>query len=254
MKIYQGHQSKSLGAFQFMDMYKVVSYTNSREPLVVFGCYNDEDLEVVKNHNGIVFMQWWGLDSKMQKDYSVFTRKNVFNVTTLPNIVTFLNEKGVKCELLKYVVDDWAEPQIAGNKIYTYIHKKNPVYYGSEVLKQINTPYEVVIGDYTLPVEKWRGKPRDDAYSQAFVGMQLCNYAGGGYGIIELGLRGIPVITNVLDLPHCFHWKTVQDIEKLIKVLSHRIGKKDEATAKRVMASILFSEELECYDFEQLKR
>ena len=42
--------------------------------------------------------------------------------------------------------------------------------------------------------------------------------------ILEMGVRGIRVVTNVLSLPNCISWKTKEDIEQAIKDQAQYIG------------------------------
>jgi len=252
MKITQGYQSLSMSAFQFLEMHKLTPYQDITKPLVVFGCYSLKDIQVIRNHKSTVVIQWEGLDSKAHKDLTPFKAKNIINVSPLPNVVAFFKTKGITCFLIRWVINEPLHPQLLGDKIYSYVHKGNPKYYGSDTIAKLNTKYEILTGDYTLSTKEWKGEPREKVYSQTFVGLQLCNYAGGGFGIVELGLRGIKVITNVLSLPHTIPWNTVEDIENAINKEANRIGTINKDLAIEVYDAVMCSEKLKCYDLDQL--
>ena len=77
MKIKQGYKSSSMDAFQFLEMHKLEPLHDKYEPLVVFGCYNTDDLKVILEHHSIVVIQWEGLDSKKWRDLGVFKNSSV---------------------------------------------------------------------------------------------------------------------------------------------------------------------------------
>jgi hypothetical protein len=239
-------------SFEFMEIHKLMQYTNPDKPLVVFGCYNERDVHIINRHKGTVVIQWEGLDSKRHADLSVFNKSNIINVSPLKNVVAYLKTKGLDCKEIKFSIAEALMPQKLGIKVYAYIHKNNPIYYGGNIIKQLNVPYPFLIADYTIPQEKFRGAIRDEFYSQAFVGIQASEFAGGGMGIVEMGLRGIKVITNILNLPHTIPWKTIEDIERAIHREAKLIGTTNEELAKQVYDAVLTPTRIKCYDLEQL--
>jgi len=249
MKITQGYQSKSLSAFEYAKMHKLRKYDDRQEPLVVFGCYSNEDIDIIKNHKSTVIIQWAGLDSKRCGHSPFIKARNIINVSPHPHIVSFFERIDVKCHFIKWAINETIHSQVLGDKVYSYVNKNNPVYYGSEVLKTIKTDYEILIADYTYPTSSF---PKDLIYSKAFLGLQLCNYTGGGFGIVDMGLRGIRVVTNVLKLPHTIPWSCTCDIEEVINAESCNIGKINKELAWAVYDSVLCTEKLECYDLDQL--
>lgn len=239
-------------SFEFMEIHKLRQYNNINEPLVVFGCYNTPDVTLIDNHKSTVIVQWEGLDCKKHKDLSVFRKPNVINVSPHKNIVTYFKTKELVCREIKWAIAEEMNPQKLGTKIYAYVHKNAKQYYGSDIIEQINTPHPFLITDYTIPQEMFRGKLRDKFYSQVFVGIQASKFAGGGFGIVELGLRGIKVITNILDLPHTISWETVEDIEKAINEEATKIGTINEELAQQVYDAVLTPTRIKCYDLKQL--
>jgi len=252
MKITQGYSSITMNVIGFLKMHKLRLYDNMNEPLVVFGCYSDKDVETIKNHKSIVVVQWEGLDSKMKSNPSIFTEKNIINVSPHPNIKKYLDSKGIQCHLIKWAIDETLQPQILGNKVYSYVNKKTPVYYGGTLINKLNIPFEILIGDYSISHTDWRTGGCDEFYPKCFIGLALSEYAGGGTSIVELGLRGIKVITNILNLPHTIKWNTIKDIEDAINKEAENIGKINTSLAGNVYNNVLSDEKLKCYDLDQL--
>jgi hypothetical protein len=250
MNITQGYKSKSLGAFRFLEMHQLRPYDDKKAPLVVFGCYSKDDIRVIQQHQYTVIIQWCGLDSKAHKDYSVFRANNIINVTPQKNIKEYLDTKGVRCSQIRWVIDDTLHSaQILGERIYAYVNKKNPAYYGSDVIKKLKTNYPIIIGDYSVPASQW---PKDEYYSQCFIGLQLSEYAGGGMSIVEMGLRGLRVVTNILDLPHTIPWKCTCDIEEAINAEARHIGLPNKGLAEKVYNSVLCAERIHGFDLDEL--
>ena len=68
--------------------------------------------------------------------------------------------------------------------------------------------------------------------------------------IIEMGLRGIPVITNVLELPNTRPWNSIEDIEKIVQAESGKIGNINTAMANEVRSCLVNG--MDCFDFDKL--
>jgi len=252
MKIYQGYKSNVMLSFEFMQIHKLRPYDNINEPLVVFGCYTVSDVMLIMEHQSTVVIQWEGLDSKKHQNLSIFKKDNIINVSPHRNICAYFKTKGLECQEIKWAINETIAPQKLGEQIYTYIHKDAQLYYGSGIINQIKTKYSFLIGNYTIPQEQFRGAIRNSFYSKVFVGIQACDYAGGGMGIVELGLRGIKVITNILDLPHTISFKTLNDIEEAINKEAEKIGTVNSKLAQDVYDAVLCSEKIICYNLKQL--
>jgi hypothetical protein len=136
-----------------------------------------------------------------------------------------------------------------GNSVYTYLNKSKPDYHGKKTVDQVKSEYEIVVGDGSYGKDEWM-KYADDMYGKSFVGLFLSKFCGGGMSIQEMGLRGIPVVTNIMNLPHCYRWGTVEDIQNKIQYLSSGIGKVDKELADQVYESMV--KQVDCFDLEQL--
>ena len=247
---YQGIVSNPVKHFDYMGLYSLRRYTDNKDPVVVFGIYN---LNILKTHKGTVILHWCGNDARKQvKNYSLLKRSNVINVTPLPPVKKFLNDRGVDCRLIKLAIRERAKPLKKGTRVYAYLNHYKPKYHGSDIVRVLQKKYPFVIGDFTVPTAKWMAGECDRYYSQSYVGLFLSDYAGGGYGIVEMGLRGIPVVTNVLNLPHCFPWQKIADVKAVIDIESRNIGKKEPELAREVESCLVHSSELNGFELAKL--
>lgn len=248
IKAYQGYESIPMFKFGFNRQFHLNSYLHRNQPLVVWGCYKQQDYAVVNSHKGLVIIVWMGSDSQNIAK-SFLTNKDIVHVTTLPQVKEELRKKRIKCHLINVVARHRPMPLVKGDKIYTYLHHAKPEYHGKKMIDKIKTNYEILVGNGKIPTRVWKQKA-NGIYSQSFIGLFLSEYVGGGIGIQEMGLRGIPVVTNVLQFPHTISFTSVKDVEQVIQEKSVGIGQKDEALAEQVYESMIKS--VHCFNLGQL--
>ena len=183
------------------------------------------------------------LQEKGKGNKKVFTYRNV---TAHPKVAAYILALGYDCELVApaaFLNDFW--PQAVGTKIYAYCPSTMPVYHGSEVLGELRRGgYDIVTGDGSITQAEWRTK-RDYYYNDIAIGLCLSSFAGGGTSIIEMGLRGIKVVTNVFDLPHTLPWIDSGDVEQsaysivqYIDAERLKVGTTDKHLAREVYNSL----------------
>ena len=237
MEFKQGYASRVMKHFDFVKRNGLEPYTDTTRPLIVFGVYKPEDLAVIEHHKSKVMVRWCGLDSRKvtPQTAKILTRPNVEHISPHPKVIAHLSTFGIKVKERRLSVGKRVpEPRILGDKIYTYT-LKNKKKYGSHIVDKINTPYEIMRATtIEMPLNEWNAGGCEKYYSKAFIGLALSNYAAGAGGIIQMGLRGIPVVTNVFDMPHTIPWETVEDIEKAIMKAAQNIGKHSGELAEKV--------------------
>ena len=252
MKILQGYASSSMKAFQFVEKHKLPQYNNIDEDMVVFGVYNKEDIDIISKHRGRVIVQWEGLDCKRYGNLEMFKHMDIINVSPHFRIVDYFKTIGVKCHEIKWITDRKPFAQVLGNKVYAYVNKNAKQYYGGDIIDGLRIEQEKLIADYTVPMDVWRKGLDIIYYSQAFISLQLSQFAGGGNSIVELGLRGVKVITNILRMPHCIPWENTVDIEKIINEEAKYIGCRNIELADKVFAELYDANNNEGYDLDKL--
>ena len=259
-KIKHGHEANTMKKFKFMEQFGLSPKVNG-DPLVVFGCYNLNDIKIILSHKNTVVVVWMGEDSLFIKDnhkkrypskapYKMLNKPNIIHTTWVPPIQKRLIRKGLDCKLLKISIKEEPFVQPLGDQVYTYLQKRKPDYHGEKMVKSLNLDHPLLVGDFSVSREAWYAGENDIWYSKVFIGLALSKYAGGLMSIVEMGVRGIPVVTNIIDLPHCIPWETKEDIEQAIEHAAKNIGKKNIALAKAVRAELAPING--CFDLEKL--
>ena len=256
IKAFQGYVSEVMRYFFLLENFKLQPYKNTKEPLVVFGCYRPRDYETVIQHQGEVIVVWMGNDTYHQKTtLAGLNKKNIIHATWLDPIQVFLKKGGLNCLLLKTPIKEIPYPKPfskLGDKVYAYVAKGKPRYHGSKVVDSLRIKYPLLIGDKSIPRNKWYQGASQAFYSQAFVGLVLSIYAGGGMSTQEMGVRGIRVITNVSSLPNCIPWKTKEDVERIINDEAKKIGQSNNGLIKEMYDQMV--EVKGCFDLQEMMR
>jgi hypothetical protein len=228
MRITQGHLSKGLSSFNFVDRCNLQKIHNLNHPTVIFGFYTQEDFDLLKSLQNKVTIFWGGMDSKMltpDKSIYISSNKNIRNVTCLPNVKKELEKKGIICEVIKVFGPGFkSNPVKMGTKVYSYVPNHRKDYYGINIINQLNLGDNLLIGNQSVPMNEWLSGKQYDYYSNCFIGLSLCDFAGGGTSIIELGLCGIRTVTNIIDFPNTLKWSKVEDIKNHIENEKSNIG------------------------------
>ena len=234
--------------FKFIERFGLLPMVKN-EPVVVFGAYHKDDVKIILSHHGTVVVVWCGEDS-LKTSLKGMDKPNIIHTTWLPPIQRRLISKGLDCKLLKISLREQPSIQPLGDQVYAYLQKSKPEYHGKKLVESLNLDHPLLVGDFSVAREAWYAGENDIWYGKVFIGLSLSEYAGGGATIVEMGVRGIPVVTNILDLPHCIPWKTKEDIEQAIKEASKNIGKKNTELAMAVRAKLVPLDG--CFDLKKL--
>lgn len=241
MRVTQGYVSRSVGDFPFLEQMKLTEYLDSSRPLAVFGVYSNDDLQVIANHKSKVIIFWCGqdaIDCIFLGRYQFL--KNCIHVSHLVNVVKALSPfLDVKLINPLSLGGDF-KPTYLGKKVFAYAPMTYPAYHRRALINSLEEilPFEFIIGDGSMPQDEWLSGLGDETYNDCFIGLCLSGFAGGGQTILQLGLKGRKVITNVLLLPSCISWTNFDDIEKAILRESENIGIKNIALAHHVKSLI----------------
>lgn len=229
MRIQQCYISKSIQDFPWLSIYRLDDYNSVSEPAVFFGCYRHEDYRMIRQHEGRKIVFWTGQDALNFKwDWQM----DAIHVTAHPKVHALIS-KHVKCQLVQ-PSSFLNEVKIGGSgpKIYAYCPSRMPEYHGIEIIQQLEEKYDIIIGDGSISQEEWRSTQADIFYGQCYIGLCLSTFAGGGTSIIEMGLRGMRVVTNVFNLSNCIKWSNIDDIVNAIE--RYKGTKPDRRMAQKV--------------------
>ncbi len=253
VKAFQGHMAEPMKKFRWMQSFGLTEYLGRRRPLIVFGCYHDPDVRLIRKHKGPVILVWMGKDTHiMLGQFDKVSDKKIIHVTWLKQAQEFLKEKGVDCHLIKLPIKEYPrpEPLLLGDKVYAYLQKGKPKYHGSEVIGSLKHMHPLLVGDYSIPRTHWYRGENAKFYSQAFIGLALSPYVGGAMSIQEMAVRGIKVVTNVLSLPNCIPWETEKDVDEAIEKEALKIGLSNNGLVEEVYEDMV--EVRGCFNLEKL--
>jgi hypothetical protein len=235
MRILQAHVSKSVQDFPFHQIYSLDDYNNNKEPSIFFGMYRYEDYCLyVDNDTRNCRVFWTGQDA-ITFDWENWMAPD-HNVTAHPKVRDYLTKKNLSCTLVPpSTFLNEVKPQKLGKRIYAYCPNSFPIYHGKKIIDELRCAgYEITIGDGQWTQDQWRNTKADEFYNEAGIGLCLSEFAGGGTSIIEMGLRGIKVVTNVFNLPNCIPWRDAQDVANIIEREKSTIGIVNKRLARDV--------------------
>ena len=236
---FQGYMARWLSGYNFLGNDGLRAYDDIHAPVVVYGGYYADTLRVIREHKGIVIIVWAGADTRKCTDVALYNRENVINLVTFQSMYDMLRSKGIRCYLSRVTSNKPPCPLVRGGKVYTYIHQDDEKKYNRAMVDQLRVPYEIFIARLLIDKKEWYGGVCDEYYSQSFIGLALSDFTGGGYTIFEMGLRGIRVVTNIIDMPHTIPWRTREDIERAINGEAGKIGTMDAGLADEVCRSMI---------------
>ena len=219
--------------FPFHEVYRLDDYKNHSIPSIFFGMYRFEDRFLWSSHFDEKIIFWTGQDVLQWKEDVVYSGTNV---TAHPKVYNFIKSQDEECKLVKPAAYlNFQRPQILGRRIYAYCPNSAPDYHGKKIIDELRCGgYEIVIGDGQFSQAEWRMTQADFHYKDIFIGLCLSEFAGGGGSIIEMGLRGINVVTNVFNLPNCIPWNSINDVIQAIEDQTQYIGHSNPGLANRV--------------------
>ena len=239
-QIQQGQLSTSIGGFSFIENLNLSPIVNYNAPAILFGMYQNRDWETLTKLQSHVTIFWGGADSHGIRNVNLLKQSRFRHITCTNKTKENLNRLGIKCELLtglrSVFKNTLFSPTIKQDKIYSYIPHHRQAYYNKPMIDSLNLGDKLLVGNFANGINQkdWANGAGLDYYSQCYLGLFLCTGSGGGTGIIEMGLCGIKVITNVLEAPNTIPWKSKQDILDIIQSEKNTIGNKDVNLANKV--------------------
>lgn len=239
MRITQGYVSKSVADFPFLETLGIRPYYDSSEPCLFIGCYTQKDIDVIKAHNSTKVLHWMGQDSiNAVFDGTYLDLLDCHHISFHPNIIHILKGFVDVKTIPAWTVGKWTVTPL-GDKIIAYCPKTAVEYHKINIINQLKERgFDVILSDGSIPQDEWLQGPGDKFYDQSFIGLVLNGFAGGASTIMQLGLKGREVVTNVLNLPHCIPFKSVKDIQQAILRRKGLIGSTQEETALKAFNSI----------------
>ena len=246
--INQCYVSSSILFFKiyFMKKYKLYEYTNINKPCIFYGCYNNYDLNKIKNHKTLKVVIFGGTDTYHKK--VDFSKKMLNEIKNIPNIFFISQSKFISDDLdnfnIKYTFLPIAPtiylkciPVLKGPNIYIYTNPDCESTYGSEIYYRLINDFKDI--NFILTCAKSNKKIKYYSkyelyriYQSCFLGLRLIKHDGISATIQEMGLLGIKTISNG-NSPACINYTNYDSIVNIIKDEQKKIGTIDNETSKK---------------------
>jgi len=229
MRIEQCCISDSVADFPFKESLGLTGYLDSSKPCLFIGCYSERDFEAIVQHNSKAVILWCGqdaIDAIFKGWYQ--SLKQFTHVTWMTNIEKVLRHFLPIKLVPPVLLGGNFEPSKQGSIIYAYCPITAEGYHRIDLINKLKNyfpEYPFLLGKGFYNQSDWLVQCGDAVYEGAFIGLCLSGFAGGGQTTLQLGLKGVPVITNVIDSPNVLNWETIEDIKKIITAHLPNIGK-----------------------------
>jgi len=253
IKVNQIVCSKTMDYFteKLKKNYNLIPYKNDYEPVLVFGVYNLDFIEILKNHKSLVIICWCGSDINYPENEKALKVIEYFNNNNNLNILHMAMGGIIEKKIIKFIQNPYIFYPIAptinindispvqkGKEIYTYINASNPRVYGYVILQKLierhpNIKFNIFINqrnrEYCLKknidISKYKtavtNKELFEKYKKCFLGLRLTNIDGNANTVLELGLLGIKCVYMDTKVPSAIDyehneiiWKKCQSEEK----------------------------------------
>jgi hypothetical protein len=243
MRINQAYISQSVADFPFLERLSLAPYVDSTQPALFIGCYSEDDLAAILQHQGKAVVLWCGQDSLDCILRGWHARlKHVKHVTWLTNVERALRNFLPVSLVSPILLGGNFQPSVFGKRIYAYCPASFPQYHRADLIAELQDYYqdhfEFVIGGGGIAQSVWLSSFGNVVYNDCFIGLCLSGFAGGGQTILQMGLKGRRVVTNVMNAPNTYEWGSVADIKKAIEAEAKLIGKEGNGMAKLVKAYV----------------
>lgn len=216
--------------------------TNIKEPLVVFGCFHQEQVDLIAKWQAPVVVVWVGSDSmylrtgKYGVDYTpILHAPHVKHVAISKWIIDDLSACGVPHIYLPITHVDFKQfkPVSLGDHVYYYGPPQRSKLYGREILYAVREKLPDVKFYVANSHEDWKHENMPEVYKNSFVGLRPTSHDGQSTTVAEMGLMGRKTIHNGM-LPSAVAWDSVDDIVESIRNEQKKVGTTDFGLAKRV--------------------
>lgn len=244
MRIDQAYISKSVADFPFLEKLSLTPYIDSSRPALFIGCYYQEDLEAILQHQAKAVVLWCGQDSlDCIKMGWIHQLRHLEHVTWMTNVEKVLRNFLPHLKMVSPILlGGEFEPTVFRNKIFAYCPESFPDYHRKDLIDQLTDYYqdhfEFVIGNGNVSQELWLKRLGNIVYDDCFIGLCLSGFAGGGQTVLQLGLKGRMVVNNVINAPNSYEWSGLADIKQAIEREARMIGKEGIGLAKLVSATV----------------
>lgn len=217
MRATQCHISTSLAGLDFASKYNLTSYVDTESPLVIFGMYNEQDLNIYLNHPAPVILVWQGCDARdvaMNNEWSSAIKMRSARHYSISHwIDEHLQSVNIPYQHLPIsATSNIVAPKEPGTHIYFYtsdLSDTSMEYYGMPLALEVRrmTGLPMIIAH----LNKFTKSELQSAYLSSFINLRLTTMDGCPNTNLEMGLMGRPSIFNGV-IPTSIAWDSIDDI------------------------------------------
>lgn len=224
MRIRQCHTVLRFFKPTVFKKYGFTDYSNFAAPTVFWGMYPSSRRKLI-SHRGFAVVVWRGSDSINIHKQTSFVQwckdhhERVKHIAISNFIEDDLRKAGLPFVSLPITSADFTPCHLMprGDKIYTYTSKPGSglIDYGlrmaNEVSRKTGIPL-IVAHSESMP----RTRLINEAYRNCFIGLRLLAHDGLSNSVMEMGLCGRQVVTN-LQTPNALPYRDVKDVIGIVQ-------------------------------------
>lgn len=222
-KIKQFYTSSIVNHFEgIKQIYNLKGLENKNEPLLTIGIYNNNDIDIINQHVGTIYIIWQNKNTKIRD------LENLINKIKNKNIKHYVNTEKSQEQLKKFNIDcnkiEFNLNQILNinpsNKIFIYngTTKGQEDFYGKsmyEKLKQNLPEYDFILSnDLSMSYDRY-----SEVYINCIAAIVLCdNYNNNNDINLVYSLNSLDILTITHNtIESNTKWNSIIDIELLIR-------------------------------------
>jgi len=235
MRIKQLYSNFGIGfSSAIKKKYQFEDYTDSREPVFMFGCYGEKQIHMalsISKFSPLVVICWGGSDAKILKDLELSSvpGRNFWSgaLRGTPNIkhiaISHWIEEDMQILKLPYYSipitphdNSDIKPEPLGDSIYMY-RPEVETYNGGiyQKIKEALPEYNFIeTNSHTYSREQVL-----EMYKKSFIGLRFTEHDGLSNTVCEMGLMGRRMIHNG-DTPNCIPYEK-NNINDIIESIKH---------------------------------
>jgi len=215
------------------EKWNLTKYYDPYSPTVMFGWYDDKDIEFIKNHKSSIIMLWGGADMNPFRINYIKNRKDTYQIGYGWQKILFEKCNAPYKDLnIPYKSYDRFKPTILGENIYVYRGWKvprNDYFSWNTFIK----PLFGVFGEdrFTFGMGYDIDYIHENFYKDCFVYLKP-NERGGSTSMYELAHMGRKTIAqNQGGLPNVLEYRDIHHVIELIQQEAEKIGTIQEQVA-----------------------
>ena len=224
---------------RFLKLYNLKKYNNSNNNFILFGAYDDNDLNLIKKSHNNIFLILGGSDFR-DIDKIKNCNSNINYISISNDIKNRLLTKNIQSILVRFSLVDKTIFKPINNVIKDSIYIYNGLeendftrkIYNNKIFNQVINKYSYLKFIKSSDLHKIPNDKMPDIYSRCFIGLRLTEHDGNANTVQEFEAMNIPIVHNQSD--YGLKWKTVNDIYEHIDNHNNNHNNNIKSFSKRI--------------------